>query len=179
VFTKEKKSAARRKAYGGVFMFKILILQRINNISDEKAEFLINDRHSFQRFLGLRLGSTVPDFSTVWLFREALTKAGVIKSLFVPFGAMLEKQGVITKAGSIVDASFVEVPRQRNTKQENEMIKTCKVPGDWAKQLRKLCQKDTDARWTKKNNETFYGYKNHGRADAESVIITDYTVTDA
>jgi IS5 family transposase len=179
VFTKEKKSAARRKAYGGVFMFKILILQRINNISDEKAEFLINDRHSSQRFLGLRLGSTVPDFSTVWLFREALTKAGVIKSLFVPFGAMLEKQGVITKAGSIVDASFVEVPRQRNTKQENEMIKTCKVPGDWAKQLRKLCQKDTDARWPKKNNETFYGYKNHGRADAESVIITDYTVTDA
>jgi transposase, IS5 family len=179
VFTKERKSAAGRKAYDAVFMFKILILQRINNISDEKAEFLINDRHSFQRFLGLRLGSTVPDFSTVWLFREALTKAGVIKSLFDTFGAMLEKQGVITKAGSIVDASFVEVPRQRNTKEENEMIKTGKVPSDWAKQPRKLCQKDTDARWTKKNNETYYGYKNHARADAESVIITDYTVTDA
>ncbi len=178
-FTKERKSAAGRKAYDVVFMFKILILQRINNISDEKAEFLINDRHSFQRFLGLRLGSTVPDFSTVWLFREALTKAGVIKSLFDTFGAMLEKQGVITKAGSIVDASFVEVPRQRNTKEENEMIKTGKVPSDWAKQPRKLCQKDTHARWTKKNNETYYGYKNHTRADAESVIITDYTVTDA
>ena len=179
VFTKERKSAAGRKAYDVVFMFKILILQRINNISDEKAEFLINDRHSFQRFLGLRLGSTVPDFSTVWLFREALTKAGVIKSLFDTFGAMLEKQGVITKAGSIVDASFVEVPRQRNTKEENEIIKTGKVPSDWAKQPRKLCQKDTHARWTKKNNETYYGYKNHTRADAESVIITDYTVTDA
>ena len=179
VFAKERKSAAGRKAYDVVFMFKILILQRINNISDEKAEFLINDRHSFQRFLGLRLGSTVPDFSTVWLFREALTKACVIKSLFDTFGAMLEKQGVITKAGSIVDASFVEVPRQRNTKEENEIIKTGKVPSDWAKQPRKLCQKDTDARWTKKNNETYYGYKNHTRADAESVIITDYTVTDA
>ena len=179
VFVKDRKSAAGRKAYDVVFMFKILILQRVYNISDEQAEFQINDRYTFQRFLGLRLGSTVPDFSTVWLFREALTKAGVIKSLFDTFGKMLENQGVITKTGSIVDASFVEVPRQRNTKEENEMIKNGNVPNDWAKQPRKLCQKDTDARWTKKNNETYYGYKNHVRADAESGIITDYTITDA
>lgn len=179
VFTKERKSAAGRKAYDAVFMFKILVLQRLYNLSDEQAEYQINDRHSFQRFLGLRLGSTVPDFSTVWLFREALTKAKVIKPLFDTFGATLEKQGVTTKAGTIVDASFVEVPRQRNTKEENEMIKEGKVPPSWEVQPRKLCQKDTDARWAKKNEETFFGYKNHVRADAESVIITDYTVSDA
>jgi len=96
-------------------MFKILILQRLNNLSDQQTKFLINDRASFQRFLGLRLGSTVPDFSTVWLFREALTKADVIKPLFDTFGEILEKQGVITKTGTIVDASYVEVPRQRIT----------------------------------------------------------------
>lgn len=66
-------------------MFKILILQRVYNISDEQAEFQINDSYTFQRFLGLRLGTTVPDFSTVWLFREALTKTGVIKSLLYHF----------------------------------------------------------------------------------------------
>jgi transposase, IS5 family len=179
IFAKERKSAAGRKAYDAVFMFKILILQRLYNLSDEQTEYQINDRHSFQRFLGLRLGSTVPDFSTVWLFRETLTKADVIKPLFDTFGATLEKQGVITKAGTIVDASFVEVPRQRNTKEENEMIKNGKVPPEWESQPKKLCQKDTDARWTKKNEETFYGYKNHVRADAESVIITDYVVSDA
>jgi len=179
VFAKKRKSPAERKAYDVVFMFKILILQRVYNISDEQAEFQINNRHSFQRFLGLRLGSTVPDFSTVWLFREALTKAGAIKSLLDTFGAMLEKQGVTTKVGSIIDTSFAEVPRQRNTKKENEMIKEGKVPADWVKQPRKLCQKDTGARWTKKNHETYFGYKNHVRADAESVIITDYTVTNA
>lgn len=179
VFTKERKSAAGRKAYDVVFMFKILILQRLYNLSDEQAEYQINDRHSFQRFLGLRLGTSVPDFSTVWLFREALTKAEVIKPLFDTFGATLEKHGVITKVGTIVDASFVEVPRQRNTKEENEMIKDGKVPPEWTEKPRKLCQKDTEARWTKKNKETFYGYKNHVRADAEHVIITDYTVSDA
>jgi len=179
VFVKERKSAAGRKAYDVVFMFKILILQRLYSLSDEQAEYQINDRHSFQRFLGLRLGTSVPDFSTVWLFREALTKAKAIKPLFDTFGATLEKQGVITKAGAIVDASFVEVPRQRNTTEENEMIKNGKVPPDWVNQPKKLAEKDTDARWTKKNEETCYGYKNHGRADAESVVIADYKVSDA
>ncbi len=118
-------------------------------------------------------------FSTVWLFREALTGAGVIKPLFDTYGAILAKQGVVTKAGTIVDASFVEVPRQRNTREENEMIKQGRTPPEWENQTHKLRQKDLDARWTKKNHETFYGYKNHIRADADSAIITDYTVTDA
>lgn len=179
VFSKDRKSAAGRKAYDVVLMFKILILQRLYNLSDEQAEFQINDRQSFQRFLGLHLGSTVPDFSTVWLFREALTEAGAIKPLFDTYGAILEKQGVVTKAGTIVDASFVEVPRQRNTREENALIKQGQTPPSWENQPHKLSQKDLDARWTKKNQATVYGYKNHVRADADSKLITDYAVTDA
>jgi IS5 family transposase len=179
VLAKEKTSSAGRKAFDVVFMFKVLILQRLYNLSDEQIEFQINDRHSFQRFLGLRLGSTVPDYSTVWRFREALTEAGAIKPLFDQFTALLDQKGVITKKGTIVDASFVEVPRQRNTREENQMVKEGKVPEDWKNQPAKLSQKDMEARWTKKNEETFYGYKNHVKADAGSVLITDYAVTDA
>ena len=179
VFSKDRKSAAGRKPYDVILMFKILILQRLYNLSDEQAEFQINDRHSFQRFLGLHLANTVPDFSTVWLFREALTVAEAIKPLFDTYGAILEKQGVVTKAGTIVDASFVEVPRQRNTREENKLIKQGETPPGWEDQPHKLSQKDLDARWTKKNEETYYGYKNHIRADADSAIITDYKVTDA
>ena len=65
VFNKDRRSAAGRKAYDVVLMFKILTLQRLYNLSDEQAEFQINDRQSFQRFLGMHLGSAVPDFSTV------------------------------------------------------------------------------------------------------------------
>jgi len=79
----------------------------------------------------MHLGSSVPDFTTVWQFREALTKAEVIKALFDTFGRTLEKQGVITKTGTIVDAGFVEVPRQRNTREENEMVKKGEVPPTW------------------------------------------------
>lgn len=179
IFQKEKTSPAGRKAYDVVFMFKILVLQRLYNISDEQVEFQITDRHSFTRFLDLHLGSTVPDFTTVWRFREALTLAEKVKDLFQTFTATLEQKGVITRTGTIVDASFVEVPRQRNSREENKLIKEGKIPEAWQTQPDKLRQKDVDARWTKKNKETHYGYKNHVRADADSVIITDYTVTSA
>lgn len=53
---------------------------------------------------------------------------------------------------------------------------------DEAARMAKLTQyglgpKDGDARWTKKKQETFYGYKNHIRTDADSVITSDCRVT--
>jgi hypothetical protein len=65
------------------------------------------------------------------------------------------------RGGQIIDATIVSVPKQRNTKQENEAIKAGKTPEGWEKQPAKNAQKDKDARWTKKNDESFYGYKNH------------------
>lgn len=179
VFDREEKQATGRRPYDTVLMFKILILQRLYNLSDEQAEFQITDRLSFTRFLGLKLGSKIPDFSTVWRFREALSGAGAVKGLFDCFTRQLEQNGVIGKNGMIVDASFVEVPRQRNSREENKLIKEGTVPPKWKDDPDKLSHKDVDARWTKKNNETFYGYKDHVRTDAGTVLITDYVVTDA
>jgi hypothetical protein len=74
-----------RPPFDPIMMFKILVIQAQNNLSDERAEFLINDRLSFMRFLGLSLGDRVPDATTIWLFRERLVKAGAIKRLFDRF----------------------------------------------------------------------------------------------
>ena len=68
-----------RPPYDPVMMFKILVIQAQNNLSDARAEFLINDRLSFMRFLGLSLGDRVPDAKTIWLFRERLTEAGAVR----------------------------------------------------------------------------------------------------
>ena len=179
VFEKPKASAAGRKAYDVVLMFKILILQRLYNLSDQQVEFQITDRYSFCRFLDLQISSAIPDFSTVWRFREALTEAGVVKELFALFTQTLAQKGLITKTGTIIDASFVEVPRQRNSREENALVKQGVVPSAWQENPHKLSQKDCDARWTKKNDVSFFGYKNHVKADATSVLITDYQVTDA
>jgi len=96
-------------------MFKILIIQAQNNLSDGRAEFLINDRLSFMRFLGLGLTDRVPDAKTIWAFRERLTKAGAIEALFTRFDLAIRAAGYIPMSGQIIDASLVSAPKQRNT----------------------------------------------------------------
>jgi len=179
VFQKESAAPGGRPPWDYVLMFKILLLQQWYSIADDKTEYLINDRLSFQRFLGLSLGDKVPDAKTIWLFRENLTKSGAYKELFYLFAQQMESQGVITKNGSIVDASFVDVPRQRNSREENKKIKEGNGNELWEDNEHKRCQKDTDARWAKKNNETHYGYKDHVKVDSDSKMIVEYSVTDA
>lgn len=180
---KERKGSGGRPPYDSVLMFKILVLARLFNLSDDQAEYQINDRMSFMRFLGLGLDDKVPDAKTIWLFRDTLTKANVIGDLFAAFNHMLEEKGIITHKGTIVDATFVDAPRQRNSRKDNQTIKEGETPEEWLADTpeakHKLAQKDVDARWAIKNRELHYGYKDHAKVDAESKIITDYEVTTA
>ena len=182
-FRKESKGPGGRPPYDYIMMFKILILQRIYNLSDEQTEFQINDRITFMRFLGLTMSDRIPDAKTIWNFRNELVEKKVIEKLFAKFNRSLESQGIIKKEGVIVDATFVDAPRQRNTPDENESIKNDEMPEGWDNQdektVHKIRQKDTDARWTKKRDETHYGYKDHVKADIKSKLITGYTVTSA
>jgi transposase len=144
----EGKNKGGRRPFDYIMMFKILILQRYYNLSDVQAEFQICDRLSFMRFLGLTLADDVPDSNTVWNFRERLVDLGLIEELFLLFVGSLEALGLIVNQGKIVDASFVDVPRQRNKKAENEVIKSGGIPEGWEENPHKLGQKDLDARWT-------------------------------
>ena len=175
----ERKSNAGRKPYDPILMFKILILQSLYNLSDEQAEYQIRDRLSFMRFLGLGLEDRVPDATTIWLFREALGREGVMAQLFEQFNRYLDRQGYQARKGQIVDASIVPVPKQRNTREENTQIKAGEVPPEWEAQPNKRRQKDTDARWTKKHGKSHYGYKNHVNVDNDHKLIRCFTVTDA
>ena len=178
---KEPKGPGGRPPYDYILMFKILILQRLYHISDAQAEYQIKDRLSFMRFLGLTLCENVPDDKTIWYFREQLVRANIMDSLFKRFLKELEKKNIITREGSIVDATFVDVPKQRNSKEENDTIKEGKIPEEWKneEQKNKRAQKDVNARWTKKNDETHFGYKDHVKVDKDSKLIVDYTVTSA
>lgn len=166
-----------RPRYKEMLMLKILILQRSYNLSDEQTEYQINDRLSFQRFLGLDLSCDVPDYSTIWKFRELLSEKGLISELFAVFKQYLETQGLIMNNGSIIDASFVDVPKQRNTREENKQLKNGETPANWTK--KKCSHKDADARWATKNKEVHYGYKNHVKIDLDSKLITEFTATAA
>ena len=176
-------------------MFKVLVVQATNNLSDERAEFLINDRLSFMRFLGLGLADRVPDARTIWLFREKLTHAGAIKPLFDRFNAALREAGYIAMGGQIIDATLIAAPKQRNTEEEKTAIKEGRIPEDWKAKPAKLRQKDRDARWTVKFSKAkeradgskpavdiaipTFGYQNHVSIDRQYGLIRRWDATDA
>jgi transposase, IS5 family len=188
-------SEGGRPPFDPVMMFKILLIQAANNLSDERTEFLINDRLSFMRFLGLSLSDRVPDARTIWLFREKLTKAGAIKTLFERFDATLREAGYIAMSGQIVDASLIAAPRQRNTQEEKKAIKEGRIPDGWKDKPAKLRQKDRDARWTVKFTKAkaredgstpsvdlaipIFGYQNHISIDRGFGFIRKWAATDA
>jgi IS5 family transposase len=174
-----RKSNAGRKPIDAIVMFRMLVLQSLYNLSDEQVEFQVRDRLSFTRFLGLGLEDSIPDGTTLWLFREKLARAGLIEKLFARFGHYLEAKGYIARGGQMVDATIVPVPKNRNTKEENDAVKAGQTPQEWAKKPAKNRQKDKDARWTKKHGKSFYGYKNHVNADARHKLIRRYGVSDA
>jgi transposase, IS5 family len=174
---KIRKSKAGRPPYDYVLMFKVLVLQSLYNVSDAQIEFQIKDRLSFMRFLGISLEDNIPDEKTVWLFKEHLINAKAIDKLFIKFNRYLEERGYKAECGSMVDASIIEVPKQRNNREDNKKIKSGEIPESWDGHTNKLRQKDVDARWTKKNNKNYYGYKNHINADTKYKLVRKYKVT--
>jgi IS5 family transposase len=175
----EPKAPGGRPAFAPAMMFKALVIANLYQLGDAQLEFQVTDRLSFKRFLGLSDADRSPDEKTFWAFREMLTKSQLIEPLFAIFHAALEANGMFARKGQMVDATFVEVPRQRNSREDNATIKAGEVPQGWKDQPQKARQKDVDARWTKKNGERYYGYKNHVKVDSRSKLIESFTVTAA
>jgi IS5 family transposase len=188
------RSKGGRPPFDHVLMFKVLILQTQNSLSDERTEFYLRDRLTWMRFLGLGLGDPVPDANTIWTFREALTKAGATLRLCELFDRELRGAGYLAMSGQLVDASIVAAPQQRNTKAEKQAIRAGRVPEDWQDQPAKLAQKDRDARWTVKTTKAKsregetpmidlaipeFGDQNPISADRRHRLIRRWLVTDA
>jgi len=178
-YTQDRKSNAGRKRIDPLILFKMLILQQLFNLSDEEVEFQVNDRRSFEEFVGLGVMNSIPDATTIAFFRERLRKAEVIEELFELFEAYLRSQGLQARGGQIIDATLVPVPKQRNTRDENKGIKAGRLPEGWDKNPDRLRQKDLDARWVKKNGVNHYGYKNSICIDVDQGFIRRYAVTSA
>jgi len=178
-----------------VMMFKIIILQALHgDMSNDATEFMITDRGSWQRFLGLVRGEKAPDANTIWQFKEDLGSE-TMQELLEIFNKMLFAEGYITGKGVMTDATFNEVPKRRaTTREENKSLKNGEIPdslklvekpedrdltAEEKAHNNKIAQIDTDATWAKKGEETHFGYKNHVTVDEESKLITNVVVTTA
>jgi transposase, IS5 family len=154
-----------RPEYDRVLMIKLLFLQSWYGISDEELEFQVTDRLSFQQFLGYP--KTVPDYSTIWRFREELQKENLADKIWEELQNQITAKGFAVQKGQIQDARFVQAPPgKKNSGMENR--------GREAKTSR-----SKDGTWTKKNNKSYFGFKTHVKTELKTKIIRELAVTTA
>lgn len=166
-----------RPPYPTEIMVRVIVLQQLYNLSDEQMEFQLLDRLSFQRFVGLRHSSQIPDRTTLWTFKERLIKADASDTLFDAVNRELDKHGYIARCGQIIDATLVPAPRQQIDKDEKALIKQDAMPIDWTPAQRR--QKDIDATWTKKHGKSHHGYKLTTSVDKRYKLIRKLKVSTA
>ncbi|AJE14159.1 IS5 family transposase [Pseudomonas aeruginosa] len=157
-----------RPPYPTETMVRILVLKRLYNLSDEQMEYQLLDRMSYKRFCGLASAVNIPDRTTVWTFENRIGDAGA-KVLFDGVTAQLLRHGFIARGGQIVDATLVPAPKQRNSREENKLVREGAMPADWKPAKRR--QKDTDATWTQKHGKNHFGYKLSINVDKKYKII--------
>lgn len=164
-----------RPSFPTELMIRILPIQHLFNLSDEQMEFQLLDRLSFQRFVGLRSSSQIPDRTTIWIFKERLIQAGGSESIFEAVNRQLSKHGYIARGGQMIDASIVQAPKQSLNKEEKALVSEGAMPLEWKPAKRR--QKDTDARWTKKHGKSYFGYKVSANADKRYKLVRKIKVS--
>ena len=144
-------------------LLRVMILQHLYGLSDPQAEEQINDRLSFQKFVQLDTPEAVPDETTICRFRQRLIECGLHEELLGLLNAQLETRGYIVKRVTLVDATLVESSRKR---PDAQAAREGRAP-------------DADASYTRKYNQSFYGYKAHVASDGEHQLIRAAIISTA
>ena len=106
---------------------------------------------SFQHFLGFDcFVFVVPDESAILRFRHLLEGQGVSANILDSVNAHLATQGLVFKAGTIVDATLLEEPRSKKNAQK---------------------ERDPEMSSTQKNNRWHFGAKGHIGVQAQGKPI--------
>ena len=152
-----------RPGHRAAVLLRVMLLQHLYGLSDPQAEAQLGDRLSFQKFVGLRAGEAVPDETTICRFRQRMIAAGLHERLLELLNAQLAAQGYLVKRTMLVDATLVESSR---TRPEKAAIAEGRAP-------------DGDARYAKKNGQSYYGYKAHISADGDNQLVCRALITPA
>lgn len=172
-------SRAGRPAFDPVLMFRVAFYCAFSKKSDRAVAQEILDSATLQEFLKIAPGTQISP-QAIWDYRECFANSEVGEFIFSKHLQEMQDSGLVDeKEDMILDGSFVEAPRQRNTREENQAIKEGRGDGLWIDCPAKKRQKDVHARWTKKNDQTYYGYKMHALVGAVSKVILHVSTTAA
>ena len=142
-------------------MLKILLLQQWHTLSDPGAEEAVRDRLSFRRFCGLPLEVETPDHASIWRFRQTIDKLGLSAALLAEVNRQLDALGLIVKRGTLVDATLIAGAVRRPYEGGG------------------VNPRDPDARFSRKRDKTYFGYKAHLAVDEESGLVRQAEMTPA
>jgi IS5 family transposase len=161
---KNKSERGGRPNISVIIMIKLLILQQLYGLSDPQLELQVADRISFRVFLGTT--EVIPDYSTVWLFRERLKENGKLEAIWDEFVNQLKAKGYDVKKGVIQDATFItsDPGHAKSDVPRGEKAKT---------------RRSRDGEWAKKGNKSYFGYKGHVKVDIENNFIWKAEITAA
>lgn len=147
-----------------VVMVKLLVLQQWYGLSDPELERQVDDRLSFQRFLGFP--KKAPDYSTVWQFRERLAETGRHQLVWGELQRQLDEKGLKVKKGVVQDASFI-------TSDPGH------APADKPRGEEARTRRSKDGRWAKKGSQSYYGFKLHIKTDTAHGLVRNLETTPA
>lgn len=161
----DKETNMGRPEYEKILKLKILFLQSWYTISDEEMEYQIYNRLDFQQFLNFP--ESIPDYSTIWRFREELTETDIIDKIWDELKRQIQSHDIQIKKGTIQDATFIEADPGKKNSGMNGRGKEAKT------------SRSKDGSWTKKGKKSIFGFKAHNKIDDETKLITEVAVTTA
>ncbi|MCG4261705.1 transposase [Acetobacter senegalensis] len=167
-----------------VLMFKVLVIRTVNNLSDERAEYLIDDLSLSCAFCGLgcRIGCLKPSQSGYFVSRPM-----PIEMLFNRSDATLPNAGYLPMSAQTLDATLVAALKQHNTNGEKKDLRERHISEGWKDKSADPPHKDHHVRWTptltkarQQDKRTtpstglailFFSYKSHVFVDQEFRLI--------
>ena len=148
-----------RQPMGVSKMLRMYLLQQWYGLADEALEDAIYDSQALRDFVGINLSQeSVPDATTLLKFRRLLLAHDLTKAMFEEINAHLAQQGLLMRAGTIVDATIIAAPSSTKNKQE---------------------ARDPEMHQAKKGNQWHFGMKAHIGVDAESGLVHSLVSTAA
>lgn len=152
-----------RPAHRASVMLRLMLLQHLYGLSDPQAQEQLADRYSFQKFVGLGTDEAVPDETAICRFRQRMIECQLQDRLLEMLNRQLEAGGYLVKRTTLVDATLIESSRKR---PDREAAREGQAP-------------DGQARYAKKNGQSYYGYKAHVSTDGGNQLICQAKITAA
>jgi IS5 family transposase len=172
-YYKRNKDALGNPAYPPLQMFKILLVQRWENLSDPQMEFALKDRLSVIKFVGFSITDSVPDHSTINRFRNELCRLRVYDKLLEELNNQLSSKGfkISGRKEKVIDVTVVKSSRRPRKVIKGEVVSDRKE-GEEQSAVSDSNNKveysdDIEAGWLKKGNKYYYGHKASVIVDAE------------